>query len=66
MGEWTRIPVPIDSDADRRNIASILFAWGLEVRPKKVRLTPKGTPRNFIEYRIHTGTDSGKTGDRMP
>lgn len=51
MSEWTRIPAQIDSDTDRRQLAGILTAVGLEVRIVKVKLTPNGTPRRFVEYK---------------
>ena len=54
MNEWTRIPAQIESDADRRLIAGILTAAGLEVRIVKVKLTEKGTPRKFVEFREAT------------
>lgn len=51
MAEWIRIPAAIDSEADRRQLAAILAAAGLEVRIVKVKLTEKGTPRKYIEIR---------------
>lgn len=54
MNEWTRIPTPIESETDRRQLAAILTAAGLEVRIVKVKLTEKGTPRKFIEIREAT------------
>ena len=51
MNEWTRIPAQIESDADRRQLAGILTAAGLEVRIVKVKLTSNGTPRRFVEYK---------------
>ena len=51
MDEWTRIPVEIASETDRRTLAAILTSAGLEVRIVKVRLTKGGTPKKYIEYR---------------
>lgn len=48
---WTRIPQPIDSDADRRALCGILSAAGLEIRIVKVRKTSGATPKRFVEYR---------------
>lgn len=48
---WTRIPVPIPDERDRRELAAILTACGLEVRVVRLRLTPKSTPKRFLEYR---------------
>lgn len=48
---WTRIPQPIDSDADRRTLCSILTAAALEVRVVRVRRTPGATPKRYVEYR---------------
>lgn len=48
---WTRIPKPIEKDTDRRELAAILAANDLEVRVVKVKLTPNGTPRRYIEFR---------------
>lgn len=49
--EWTRIPIPVEVEADRRQLAAILASAGLEVRIVKARLTPNGTPKRFVEYR---------------
>ena len=49
--EWKRIPVPIPDERDRRELAAILTACGLEVRIVRLRLTPKSTPKRFLEYR---------------
>lgn len=48
---WTRIPQPIDSDADRRALCGILVAAALEVRVVRVRKTPGATSRRYVEYR---------------
>ena len=51
---WTRIPQPIDSDADRRALCGILVAAALEVRVVRVvrvRRTPGATPKRYVEYR---------------
>ena len=51
MNDWTRIPVEIASETDRRTMISILASAGLEVRIVKVRLTKGGTLKKYIEYR---------------
>ena len=51
MNDWTRIPVEIASETDRRTMTSILASVGLEVRIVKVRLTKGGTLKKYIEYR---------------
>ena len=38
-------------DGDRRTLASILVANGLEVREVRVKETNRGTPKRYIEYR---------------
>ena len=58
--EWRRIPVPIPDERDRRELAAILTACGLEVRIVRLRLTPKSTPKRFLEYR-----DTGLTDARI-
>ena len=57
--EWNRIPVPIPDERDRRELAAILTACGLEVRVVRLRLTPKSTPKRFLEYR-DTGLTEAK------
>lgn len=52
MNEWTRIPVPIESDADRRALAAILAAAGLEVRIVRRKATDKAPRKPYIEYRL--------------
>ena len=51
MTDWTRIPMEIPNEADRRTICAILASVGLEVRVVKVKLTKGGTPKKYIEYR---------------
>lgn len=51
MTDWLRIPAPIESEADRRQLVSILASAGLEVRIIKFRETPKATVKRYIEYR---------------
>ena len=51
MVDWTRIPMEIPNEADRRTLCSILASIGLEVRIVKVKLTKGGTPKKYIEYR---------------
>ena len=49
--EWTRIPQPIDNEADRRSLCGILTAAGLEARIVRIRKTSGATPKRFVEYR---------------
>lgn len=58
--EWTRIPVPIAAEQDRRELCCIFAANGLEVRIVRVKTTNRGTPKRYIEYR-----DSGLTKDKL-
>ena len=58
--EWIRIPAPILTEQDRRDLCAILTANGLEVRIVKVKTTNRGTPKRYIEYR-----DTGLTKDVM-
>lgn len=51
--DFTRIPAEIESEADRRTLCAILASAGLEVRIVRVRLTQRGTPKKFIEYRAN-------------
>ena len=51
MNEWTRIPAQIESDADRRQLAGILTAYGLEVRIVKEKKTPTGSYKKYVEFR---------------
>ena len=51
MNEWTRIPVPLDSEQDRRAVAAALAAAGLTVRIVKGKQTPKGPWKKFVEYK---------------
>ena len=52
MREWIRIPVPIESEADRRSLCAILTAAGLAVRVVKARYGTAKTPpvKKFVEY----------------
>lgn len=52
MNDWTRIPMEISSETDRRTLTAILASVGLEVRIVKVKLTKSGTPKRYIEYRL--------------
>ena len=47
--EWTRIPSPIDAEADRRTICAILISIGFEVRIVKI----KATAQNFGQTTDH-------------
>ena len=51
MAAWKRIPANITDEADRRQLAAILTAYGLEVRIVRIKNTNRGTPKRFIEYR---------------
>lgn len=53
MNNWHRIPVPIESEADRRALASILASHELEVRIVKERPTKSSAYKRYIEYRLH-------------
>lgn len=50
---WSRIPAPIESEADRRTLVSILASAGLETRIVKARSgTSKSAPyKRYVEYR---------------
>lgn len=50
---WTRIPLPIESESDRRALVSILASAGLETRIVKARSGPsKSAPyKRYVEYR---------------
>ena len=52
MTEWTRIPIEITNETDRRTMAAILASVGLEVRIVKVKPTKGSAYRKYIEYRI--------------
>ena len=52
MDEWTRIPIPIEAETDRRTLTAILASVGLEVRIVKVKPTKGSAYRKYIEYRI--------------
>lgn len=49
--EWIRIPAPIPTEQDRRELCCILAAHGLEVRIVRVKTTNRGTPKRYVEYR---------------
>lgn len=53
MSEWQRIPIPIENEQDRRTLAAILAAAGLEVRIVKARSgASKSAPyKRYVEYR---------------
>nr|WP_325301913.1 hypothetical protein [uncultured Dysosmobacter sp.] len=51
MSDWQRIPVPIESESDRRELAAILTACGLEIRIVRERPTKSGVYKRYIEYR---------------
>lgn len=52
MTEWTRIPIEISNETDRRTMAAILASVGLEVRIVKVKPTKGSAYRKYIEYRM--------------
>ena len=58
--DWIRIPVPIPEERDRRELAAILTACGLEVRIVRIRITQRGTPKRYLEFR-DTGLAETKT-----
>ena len=60
MPEWTRIPVPIADERDRRDLCAILTSVGLEVRVVKIRATKSGSAQRYIEYR-DTGCSKPQT-----
>jgi hypothetical protein len=48
---WTRIPIPIDNAADRRELLAILATVGLAVREVRERSGPKsGVYHRYVEY----------------
>ena len=52
MDGWTRIPIEITNETDRRTMAAILTSVGLEVRIVKVKPTKGSAYRKYIEYRM--------------
>ena len=52
MTEWTRIPMEITNETDRRTLCAILTSVGMEVRVVKVKPTKGSAYRKYIEYRI--------------
>ena len=52
MDDWTRIPMEIPNEADRRTLCAILASVGLEVRIVKERKTKGGAYQRYIEYRL--------------
>ena len=52
MTEWTRIPIEISNETDRRTMTAILASVGLEVRIVKVKPTKGSAYRKYIEYRM--------------
>ena len=52
MTEWTRIPMEITNETDRRTMSAILASVGLEVRIVKVKPTKGSAYRKYIEYRM--------------
>lgn len=60
MASWKRIPVVL-SEQDRRTVSGIFVTGGLEVREVRIRETPRGTPKRYLEYR-----DTGLTDPKIP
>ena len=52
MTDWTRIPMEIANETDRRTLCAILTSVGMEVRIVKVKPTKGSAYRKYIEYRI--------------
>ena len=53
LNNWTRIPAPIESEADRKTICGLLAAAGLTVRIVKARSGKAASSplKKYIEYR---------------
>ena len=51
MDDWTRIPMEITNETDRRTLCAILASIGLEVRIVRVKPTKSSTPKKYIECR---------------
>ena len=56
--EWVRIPAEVRSEADRRMLTATLVELGLEARIVKVKETPRGTPKRYVEYREQQKEDA--------
>jgi hypothetical protein len=54
MDDWTRIPMEIPNETDRRTLCAILTSVGMEVRIVKVKPTKGSAYRKYIEYRQQT------------
>ena len=52
MDDWTRIPMEITNETDRRTLCAILASIGLEVRIVKVKPTKGSAYSKYIEYRL--------------
>ena len=52
MDDWTRIPMEIPNETDRRTLCAILTSVGMEVRIVKVKPTKGSAYRKYIEYRM--------------
>ena len=52
MDDWTRIPMEITNETDRRTLCAILASVGLEVRIVKVKPTKGSAYRKYIECRM--------------
>ena len=49
--DFTRIPIPISAEADRRTLVSVLASAGLEVRITKDRTSKSAAYKYYVEYR---------------
>lgn len=49
--DFTRIPIPISAEADRRALVSVLASAGLEVRITKDRTSKSAAYKYYVEYR---------------
>ena len=53
MPDWIRIPAPIESEKDQRELCGLLASAGLTVRIVKARSGPKPSSpfKKYVEYR---------------
>ena len=58
MTNWTRIPAEVRSEADRRTLVGMLAEMGLEARIVKVKETPRGSQKRYVEYREQQKEDA--------
>ena len=50
MEVWVRIPAPIESEQDRRDLSAILASAGLCVRIVKEKQGKNGAYKRYLEY----------------